>query len=372
MDKTRELYHWLLLNKTPGIGPVTFNGLRAAGISPRDTIEMAKAGQAIPQLSPQAIKAIRNADDNAIEQDLRWQEGTGNHIITLDDPEYPPLLLEIPDPPPLLYVHGNPWCLHNNQLAIVGSRNPSPAGEENAYAFASSLSLTGLCITSGLALGIDTASHKGALDSNNQTIAVIGTGLDRVYPARNKALAHLIAENGALVSEYPLGTRPLPGNFPRRNRIISGLSLGTLVIEAGISSGSLITARLAIDQGRDVFAIPGSIHNPLAKGCHHLIREGAKLVESANDILNELAHVLPNLNTPVKNTTSNTATDEIDKEIKSLLDLVGFDPTSTDMLIKRSGLTAETVSSMLLVLELRGMVKSSSGYYTRTNEKVSS
>lgn len=249
---------------------------------------------------------------------------------------------------------------------MVGSRNPSMSGEETAREFARHLAATGLSITSGLALGIDGASHSGALMADGITIAVMGTGLDRVYPASQHALAHEIAQQGALVSEFPLGTQLRPGNFPRRNRIISGMALGTLVVEAAEKSGSLITARLASEQGREVFAIPGSIHNPLARGCHKLIRQGAKLVETAGDVLEELAPLLSGMQPlPYADDTDDTGAVEpqhqLDSEYQLLLECMGFDPVQIDLLIERSGLTAEEVSSMLILLELEGHVSSAPG-----------
>ncbi len=229
-------------------------------------------------------------------------EGDNRHLITLHDARYPTLLREIDDAPPMLFIQGDPTILNLPQIAIVGSRNPSASGRQTATDFAHFLASAGLAITSGLADGIDGAAHQGALETKNSTLAVTGTGLDRVYPAKHRELAHRIAEQGALISELPPGTPPIPANFPRRNRIISGLSLGTLVVEAAQKSGSLITARLATEQGREVFAIPGSIHNPLARGCHALIRQGAKLVETAGDILEELAPLLGTAyqpNTPI-------------------------------------------------------------------------
>jgi DNA processing protein len=230
--------------------------------------------------------------------DDEWLQMSGNHIIARGDENFPELLEQIPRPPERLYIKGDPGLLHMPSLAIVGSRNPTQAGARNAFEFARHLGAAGFCIVSGLAEGIDTAAHRGALDAGAATIAFLGHGIDRVYPAANKDLAHEIAANGALVSEFPLGTHPHKTLFPQRNRLISGVSLGTLVVEAARRSGSLITARYAGDQGREVFALPGSIHNPLSRGCHKLIRQGAKLVETAEDIVNELApltsHLLQN------------------------------------------------------------------------------
>ena len=267
----------------------------------------------------------------------------------------------------MLFARGDVALLQNPQLAIVGSRNPSVVGRETAQEFARTLAASGMTITSGLALGIDAASHQGALDGGGQTVAVFGTGLDRVYPAKNRALAHAIVEaGGVLLSEYPPGTEPLPGNFPRRNRIISGLSLGTLVVEAALRSGSLITARYAVEQGREVFAIPGSIHNPLARGCHQLIRQGAKLVEGARDILEELA---PQLNAILAEPEPPEPSTGPDGEHRMLLACMGDGTSSVDQLVERSGLTADAVSSMLLLLELQGYVVSTAGGYALAGKR---
>ncbi len=321
-----------------------------------------------------SLKQYLQAPDwEAVETSLDWANGPNNHLITLQDPEYPAQLREVPDPPPLLFVHGDPEVLSTPQLAMVGSRNPTTPGRETAREFAHHLAASGITITSGLAIGIDSACHTGALEADGLTIAVTGTGLDRVYPASQHALAHTIAQQGALVSELPPGTQARPGNFPRRNRIISGLSLGTLVVEAAEKSGSLITARLASEQGREVFAIPGSIHNPLARGCHKLIRQGAKLVETSRDILEELGPLLPDLARQPERGHSNSNQTEpaLDPDYQLLLDCMGFDPIQADTLIERSGLTAEEVSSMLILLELEGHVSSApGGIYCRTGNSA--
>lgn len=319
---------------------------------------------------PDKLKsALNNPDWQQVEQDLQWLQAADRFVLTLADPRYPPLLKEIADPPPLLFVQGDVDCLAQWQLAIVGSRNPSHAGQDSAFEFARYLASGGLQICSGLADGIDAAAHKGALAGGGKTIAVVGTGLDRVYPAKNRDLAHQIAAQGAIVSEFPLGTPPLAENFPRRNRIISGLSLGTLVVEAALRSGSLITARMAMEQGREVFAMPGSIHNPLARGCHQLIREGAKLVETADHIIEELGALaeFAQIADPPANNSPATLPAADDAEYQQLFAHLGFDPIDIDELIARSGLTADVVSSMLLLLELQGRVSAlPGGKYTRT------
>lgn len=291
-----------------------------------------------------------------------WLQSAGNHIIETGDEDFPELLGQIPRAPARLYVKGNLECLHMPALAIVGSRNPTEAGRRNAFEFARHLGGAGFCIVSGLAEGIDTAAHRGALDAGAATIAFLGHGIDRVYPAANRDLAHEIAAHGALVSEFPLGTHPDRTLFPQRNRLISGLSLGTLVVEAARRSGSLITARLAGEQGREVFAIPGSIHNPLSRGCHKLIRQGAKLVETAEDIVAELAPLSSHLLQSSLESSAKPPTPEHDDgDYEHLRKFIGFDPISADELALNSGLTIDQVSSMLLILELEGEVESLSG-----------
>ncbi len=346
------------------MGPVTFSKIIAQVDDFKAIFDKPSALQGVADSIKQKLA---EPDWNKVEQDLLWLDQPNCHILTLQDELYPPLLREIHDPPPLLYLQGNLSLLSQWQLAIVGSRNPSQTGRQLAYDFANYLGQGGLCITSGLAMGIDAAAHQGALAAGGSTIAVVGTGLDRVYPAKHRDLAHDIAANGLLVSEFALGTAPKPENFPRRNRIISALSLGTLVVEAALKSGSLITARMAMEQAREVFAIPGSIHNPLAKGCHKLIREGAKLVETAEDILEELGSLAQLQMESVSNHSEHTNHHEVpDPEYQLLLDKLGFDPISIDELIQRSGLTAEEVSSMLLLLELKGQVESlAGGQYVR-------
>jgi DNA processing protein len=311
-----------------------------------------------------AIEALRHPDAAELDRLLAWADQDGAAILPRDDPAYPPLLAQIPDAPPVLYVRGDPSILADPQLAIVGSRNPSPQGAETTRDLAEYLAGCGLTITSGLALGVDAAAHRGALVAG-RTIAVLGTGLDRIYPAVHLDLARRIAEVGALVSELPPDSPPRAEHFPRRNRIISGLSLGTLVTEAALGSGSLITARLANEQGREVFALPGSIHNPLARGCHALIRDGARLVESAQDILAELAPALgASLGTappPPGAAGGGLRPAEPDGDYQRLLAALGHDPVAMDDLIRRTGLPADSVSSMLLLLELQGRVSSYPG-----------
>lgn len=365
MTTRDELHYWLALLHLPGVGPVRLRELLTRHDSPRRLFEQ---GARDSELEPELRAALRAPAWEEVERDLAWA-GTGRTILTVDDPRYPPLLAQVHDAPPLLFVHGTPEALVQPQLAMVGSRNPTPLGEETAQQFARALAGAGLTITSGLALGIDAAAHRGALAAKGQTVAVFGTGPDRIYPARHRDLAHAIVDGGgALVSEYPPGTPPLPGHFPRRNRIISGLSLGTLVVEAALRSGSLLTARSAAEQGREVFAIPGSIHNPLARGCHRLIRDGAKLVETAQDVLEELA---PQLRAVLAQESAPEVSEfGLDEDYRRLLDCLDFAPTAVDILVERSGLTADAVSSMLLLLELEGYVASATGGgYARTSKE---
>jgi len=372
-----ELRYWLAILYAPGIGAITFQRILSAGISPQQLFELPVAdvlGDRVT-LPSKTLAYIRNPDWSKVEKDLAWAEKSGCHILSLADPLYPLLLKEIPDPPPLLFVRGNPNVLSLPQLAIVGSRNPSAGGRQIAQDYAIQLAQTGLTITSGMALGIDAASHEGALQEG-LTVAVAGTGPDRIYPARHRELAHRIVEQGAIVSEFPLGTPPLASNFPRRNRIISGLSLGTLVVEAALKSGSLISARLASEQGREVFAIPGSIHNPLSRGCHALIRQGAKLVEGIPDILEELgplaAVALEAMPEELAGNQDNSYSLDIqDPIIEPMIENMGFEPISIDLLVERCGLTPEKVSSMLLSLELQGRVTSTGGLYSRNDQGFS-
>ncbi len=366
----QSLAYDLALLRAPGVGSATFHQLLERFGSARALFECRAAERGGLGLSAATQAFLNQPDWSAVEKDLAWLAEPDHHALTLSDARYPPLLREIGGAPPLLFVHGDAELLARAQLAIVGSRNPTPQGAQTAAEFAQHLTACGLVITSGMALGIDAAAHRGALAAGGYTVAVVGTGLDRVYPARHQALAHEIAGHGALVSEFSIGTPALPDNFPRRNRIISGLSLGTLVVEAAARSGSLITARLAAEQGREVFAIPGSIHNPLARGCHKLIRDGAKLVETAQDILEELGGRFTGLISMENQAAVPLAGDmALGEEALKILAALGFDPVSTDTLIERSGLTPEMVSSMLLVLELQGYVTPvAGGLYSRVTK----
>jgi DNA processing protein len=352
-----RLRQWLTLAHLPGLGARRrlellehFGSIEALFDTPRGLLERVLPG------AREAIETILTAaDSDRHAPALEWLAQDRHYLVTWQDADYPRLLREIADPPLALYVLGERAALTATQFAIVGSRNPTPVGKENAFAFATALATAGLAITSGLALGIDGEAHRGALAAKGRTLAVTGTGLDRVYPAAHRELAHAIAEHGALVSEFPLGTPPRPENFPVRNRLIAGLSIGTLVVEAALQSGSLITARLATESGREVFAIPGSIHSPQARGCHALIRQGAKLVETAQDILEELGALARFVAAGNDNDTAVPA-ENLDGAQARVLDSLGHDAASVDQLVERSGLTAPDVSSILLELELRGLV----------------
>ena len=376
-----SLRSWLALSHVDKLGPVRIHSLLEVFETPSAIFDVGRSGWQEAGLSEKMMQNLSAPDWGKVDADLKWAEQENASIITLDDARYPPMLQNIPDAPPILYILGQVEILKLPQLAIVGSRNPTHSGKDIAHDFAAYLTSMGMTVTSGMAMGIDAASHQGALDTMEKgvsghgfTVAVTGTGLDRVYPAKNREIAHKIAENGVLVSEYAPGTPPLPGNFPRRNRIISGLSMGVLVVEAALQSGSLITARLATEQGREVFAVPGSIHHPLAKGCHALIRDGAKLVETAKHILEELGCFAeisenPQLKKGLNELKLTSAQEEenlfneADDEYKQVLKCIDFEPTSVDKVVERSGLTADAVCSMLLVLELQGYVTALSGGY---------
>jgi DNA processing protein len=348
-------------------------------------------------LHEETVEALLRPDPQLLAADLEWLGGAANrYLLTPGDSEYPPLLRDIASPPAALFVEGDPEALWQPQLAVIGSRNPTAGGRDNARDFASELSRQGMTITSGLASGIDSIAHDAALNAGGLTVAVLGTGLDCIYPASSRGLASRVTEQGALVSEFPPGTSAKRSHFPSRNRIISGLSLGVLVIEAGMRSGTLITARLAGNQGREIFALPGSIHNPMAKGCHRLIRDGARLVENVAEIMEEVAAMAGQLAGDLRQEIEdNDAGDgqatleleagrpklaaqqsgpvrdsreplqekpwETDPEYRQLWSCLGFDPKPVDLVIEQSGLTARAVSAMLLMLELRGMVEAHPG-----------
>ena len=353
---SESLKYWLALHRTPGVGCRTFLNILKHS-SPEEIFSEKRTALSTLGLRAASIDAIINPDWEIIEKDLIWLEEPENQAVLLSDPNYPELLKNIPDPPPILFARGHVELLSELQIAIVGSRNPSKMGIQTAKDFAKSLASNGFTITSGLALGIDAASHEGALAVHGNTIAVAGTGLDRVYPARHKDLATQIVASGLVISEFPPGTSAIASHFPRRNRIISGLSIGLLVVEAAKQSGSLISARFALEHNRDVFAIPGSIHNPLARGCNALIREGAKLVETSQDIIEELGQHFQ----PLKENKPQFEQSTLDVEQQKLLNLVQFSPTSIDSLVNETSDSVENISSTLLILELQGHIESVAG-----------
>jgi DNA processing protein len=352
-----------LLARAPGL---TTDHVHAA-IAQAGSLEAAAEPHNIEawgQLPPAARTALSNPNLPLLDADLRWMKRSGATLVPCTSAAYPAQLARVPGMPAVLYLLGDPALLKEPQLAIVGSRHPTPVGSMNARDFATFFARSGLIVTSGLALGIDAASHEGALFGGGHTIAICGNGLDRVYPSRHASLAEKIRARGALVSEFPPGTRPLKHHFPQRNRIISGLALGTLVIEAAANSGSLITARCAADQGREVFAVPGSIHAPQSRGCHQLIREGATLVERGADVLCELKFSLQAQPLEVRKAArgDNAASAlALDKEYEMLLDALGFEPTGIDALVERTSFPSESVASMLLILELEGRVAPHAG-----------
>ena len=350
-----EFAAWFRLLETPGVGRATARRLLAACGSPEGVFDTPAAAlqRLVGPDRAQALAALPPDFASRLETAAGWLAGAADRrVLTLADPAYPPLLLQTADPPLLLYVQGDPARLAQRAVAVVGSRHATPQGLANARAFGAALSEQGLVVVSGLAQGIDAAAHEGALSGAAGTLAVVGTGLDRVYPARHRSLAHRIAAHGALLSEFAPGTPPLPENFPQRNRLIAGLSLGTLVVEAALQSGSLITARLAAEAGREVFAIPGSIHAPQAKGCHALLKQGAKLVETAQDILEELGPRSARQATlPLQ-----TATDAPGATSDPLLEALGQDPVTLDALMGRTGLPAAELMARLMTLELQDQV----------------
>ncbi len=376
----------LALFHLSGVGPNRYQKLvewfgsaQAVVFGDRKLIQAAGVkSDSIRLLDEYARSGLNSQLGRIIERDLEWLTHPNNSLLLLEDDDYPSLLKHIDSPPPVLFVRGSCELLSEPQLAIVGSRNPSIDGKDNAYRFAKSLVNVGLAVTSGMALGVDGSAHQGAIDGGGHTIAVVGTGADIIYPARHRSLADKILEKGVIVSELPLGTRPQPSNFPRRNRIISALSMGVLVVEASPRSGSLITAHCALDQGREVYAIPGSIHNPMARGCHQLLKQGAKLVESAEDIFEELSSLLA-FHQFVRNEPGNSVPEPQDlfnhevvqaltEQEQSFLKLIGYDVTSVDAVVERSALSVEEVSFQVMSLELKGFIQSVPGGFQRCRE----
>jgi DNA processing protein len=371
MGRGRELEAWVTLLRAPGLGPRGLRQLIGAFGSASAVLDAPAARLADVGVPQPARAFIARPDRARIEADLDWLAEPGRHLICCDSEDFPALLAQSPQPPAALWVAGDPDLLWHPQLAVIGSRNPTATGRDHAHAFAATLARSGLVITSGLADGIDGEAHRAALAAGRPTVAVIGAGPDIAYPRKHRGLQAEIAAAGAVVSEFPPGVEPRPEHFPRRNRIIAGLSLGTLVVEASLRSGSLITARLASEAGREVFALPGSIHNPLARGCHRLIRDGARLVETAEEIIEALAPLAAELGSLLRARLETAdarpqdhrrrADEADDPDYRRLLDALGHDPASVDELVERSGLTVEAVSSMLLLLELQGRVASEGG-----------
>jgi len=348
------------LVRAPRLGAGRITDLIEHFGSAEAVVEAGRSALAHTGVAPETAGMLQRPDPAALDRDLAWADKPDHHVIGWGEPGYPPQLAAAPNPPAVLFVTGDPARLLEPQLAVVGSRNPTETGREIARTFSGFAAGAGLTITSGLALGIDSEAHAGALDGDGPTIAVMATGPDRVYPRRHVGLAARIAAHGALVTEFPPGTAPLREHFPRRNRIISALSLGTLVVEAALGSGSLITARYAAEQGREVFAVPGSILSPLSRGCHALIRDGATLVERPSDILGPLAPgAAGQAAAPAFEAAPEPA--EPDSEYGVLLDALGFSPVTADTVAERTGLTPQAVSSMLLILELRGEIEALPG-----------
>ena len=367
LSESASLRHWLRLSLSSGIGGQTQRKLLAAFGLPEIIFAAGRSALRSVIGDKAASLLLDNGNADAVEAALAWSQAAEQHIVTLADPEYPQALLEIPDPPSVIYVRGRLDLLNRPALAIVGSRNATAQGIQNAERFAAAFADVGLVIASGLALGIDGAAHRGALAAGGDTLAFIGTGIDRIYPARNRELALEIAAKGAIVSEFPMGSPASAANFPRRNRLISGFSRGVLIVEAAVESGSLITARMAAEQGREVFAIPGSIHSPQSRGCHKLIKQGAKLVETAQDVLEELrwshstSPSLPSLLAASSAPDTGSSASIPTGAEGDLLSAMSYDPCGTDELASRCGLTAESLSVMLLHLELDGRVASLPG-----------
>ncbi len=391
IENWQRLYPWLLLHLLPGLGPGRIQKLLVYYPDPQEFLKEGQGGfeTRLPQSTVQALQSLRSGrgdfwdyQNHACERIRNWLDEPSRAVLTLTDPRYPSLLKEIADPPPLLYVQGSVDVLAEPQLGVVGSRKPTHQGAEIALEFAYQLSLSGINVTSGLALGIDAKAHQGALRAEGNTIAVMGCGLEQIYPRQNSGLAaEIVNSGGALVSEFPLDMPPRAGNFPKRNRIISGMSVGVLVVEAEMKSGSLVTARLAAEQGREVFAVPGSIRSPLSKGCHHLINEGAQLVEGIDSILMALNSpflqqaIQPELQSELQSeieqtSTIRTNTKEYTVPEKQLLDSMGNEVCCLDLLVVRCGKPVSELLALLQQLELDGVVRRVTGGYERRYEST--
>lgn len=350
--------YFLALNRMHKMGPRTVMKLAARWPRLEDMFQLSLTELEASGLPTQLAANIHGFDLNTIEADLNWEKANDRHLLTWEDEAYPALLKEIPDPPLVLYAEGDLACLKQPTLAIIGTRKPSISGSETAFRFANQLAMSQITIVSGLAYGIDAMAHEGCLAARGRTVAVMGTGIDTIYPRAHSRLAGKIREQGLLLSEFPLKSAANAGHFPRRNRIISGLSLATLIVEAAIRSGSLITARLALEQNRDVLAIPGSIHNPQARGCHHLLQQGAKLVTSIQDVIDELG-----ITQPIAKYAP--ASLSLASSEGNLVKCIGFEVTTIDQIIQRSGFNMEAVTCNLAQLELQGAIKAVPGGYER-------
>lgn len=351
-----ELRGWLTLIRCPGLGSAGTIALTERHGSASAAIAAGRAAWTAAGVPGKAWEGLSRVDPAQLDQDVAWCSGPRRGLIPWSDPRYPARLREIATAPPALFYRGDPDLLHLPQLAVVGSRNATAQGLETALGFSSELARRGLTVTSGLALGVDAAAHRGALDADGYTVAVCATGLDRVYPAAHRALAEEIDARGVLVSEFAPGTAPRPEHFPSRNRIIAGLSLGVLVVEAARESGSLITARLAAEQGREVFAIPGSIHNVMARGCHRLIRQGAKLVETVDDVLEEIGPLVGDALRAAPDAAGSNGTSPKAHRFQAVLDALGDVPRTVDDLVERLGMAPETLGPALFELEVEGRV----------------
>jgi len=372
---TSDTENWLRFTITDGIGAVAFDRLTEQFGSIDQIIGQPESRLISAGLKPEVARKLLQPDNERLHAASDWLQHPGHHLVHRDHPDYPPLLRESPHAPVAVFVAGSTHWLCMPQIAIVGSRSATGAGIDNTTMFATHLANSGFTITSGLALGVDAAAHQAALAAGHGTLAVCGTGLDQVYPARHVALATKIQQQGALISEFAPGTPPVKTNFPRRNRLISGLSLGTLVVEAGYRSGALITARFASEQGREVFAIPGSIHSPQSKGCHRLIKQGAKLIETADEIIGELGPLVRSTfgtmaelagssspeGSPILRSSDTAEKSPEDLGYEKLLEAMGWEPVTINGLVGRTGLTAAELSSMLLIMELDDLVESLTG-----------
>lgn len=379
MTKVSSFFSWLLLQQLPGMKPSLLRRFFAADPECNDPLSwldwsptrlraLGANSELLAAIAEWRAKGSAVVAAQKAQRDCDWIEQHNVHLLPLSDPRYPSLLLEIADPPPLLYVWGDLECLNAPQLAIVGSRRPSRQGLTDSHDFSAALAAGGFVITSGLAYGIDATAHHAALGAGGRTNAVLGSGVDTIYPAANSDLAAAISKQGAVISEFPLGTPPRANQFPSRNRIISGLSLGVLVIEAAVQSGSLVTARLAAEQGREVFALPGSIHNPVSRGCNSLIRQGATLVQSVDDVLDELRGWLsPDVSAQVVAVSATSAPDLSEEEAR-VFAVIGFQPISLDEILLGAGQALPTLLGILAELELMGLIENRGGSYSRAAE----